>query len=257
MLRLTSLISVLVKSFNIYSGAGILKKILHWLSVACLLVIHQFASAQDDLFQDGGSWLQVAAEGSLKVVDPGLEKARIWVEGQSRFNNDWDHWFQGMARVALGYSLSDRATVWAGYTWLPTQNIGRPYISQQDVWPGFRYALPTDWGTLTFRTLVETNFLLGDQVRVRPRQMIRFMHPMGFEPRLSLIAWDEVFVRLNDTPWGGRSGFDQNRAFAGLGWTFNPNFRTEVGYMNRYLDDANHNNDTMNHLIMGSLFINF
>lgn len=196
-------------------------------------------------------------EGSLKILDPGLAKTRIWLEGQARFNNDWDHWYQGMTRVALGYALSDRATVWAGYTWLPTHNLGKPYTSQQDIWPGFRYVMPTDWGTLTFRTLVESSYIRGDQVRVRPRQMVRLLHPMEFEPRLSLIAWDEVFVRLNDTPWGGQSGFDQNRAFAGVGWTFNPNVRTEVGYMNQYTDDATHHNHMLNHYINGSVFINF
>jgi hypothetical protein len=108
-------------------------------------------------------------------------------------------------------------------------------------------------------TMIETNFIPGngDQVRVRTRQMIRFMHPLEFEPRLSLITWDEFFIRANSTPAGSQSGFDQNRAFAGLGWTFNKNFRVEGGYLNQYLDDATHTNNTMHHLIMGSLFINF
>lgn len=210
-----------------------------------------------ELVEDGGSWLQVVAEGSLKPVNPDWEKGRIWLEGQSRWDNDWNHWYQGMARAALGYSLSERATIWAGYTWLPTQNVGKGYIAQQDVWPAFRYVLPTSLGTLTLRTMLESNFLNGDQVRVRPRQMIRFLHPMEFEPRLSLIGWDEFFIRLNDTKWGGQSGFDQNRAFAGFGWTFNPSFRTELGYLNQYIEDNTHTNATMHHLIMASLFINF
>jgi hypothetical protein len=217
------------------------------------------AAAQDDLLQDAGSWVQVFGEGSLKVVAPSLEKGRIWVEGQSRWDDNWNHWYQGLVRTAVGYSLSDRATIWAGYTWLPTQNLGKPSKSQQDVWPAFRYVLPTSVGTVSFRTMIETNFIPGngDQVRVRPRQMIRFMHPLEFEPRLSIISWDEFFVRVNSTPAGGQSGFDQNRAFAGLGWTFNKNFRVEGGYLNQYLDDATHTNNTMHHLIMGSLFINF
>jgi hypothetical protein len=215
--------------------------------------------AQDDLLQDAGSWMQIVGEGSLKVVDPSLEKGRVWLEGQSRWDDNWNHWYQGMLRTAVGYSLSDRATIWAGYTWLPTQNLGKPSKSQQDVWPAFRYVLPTSVGTVSFRTMIETNFIPGngDQVRVRPRQMIRFMHPLEFEPRLSIITWDEVFVRINSTPAGGQSGFDQNRVFAGLGWTFNKNFRVEGGYLNQYLDDATHTNNTMHHLIMGSLFINF
>lgn len=217
------------------------------------------ALAVDDLLQDAGSWLQIVGEGSLGVIDPRLQKGRVWLEGQSRFNDNWDHWYQGMVRVAAGYSLSDRATIWAGYTWLPTQNVGKAYVPQQDVWPAFRYVLPTDIGTFMFRTMVESNFLPGNhsEVRVRPRQMVRFMHPLEFEPRLSLIAWDEFFVRVNSTPAGGQAGFDQNRAFAGLGWTFNNNFRAEAGYLNQYLDDATHTNNTMHHLIMGSLFINF
>jgi hypothetical protein len=217
------------------------------------------AVAQDDLLQDAGSWMQIVGEGSLKVVDPSLEKGRIWLEGQSRWDDNWNHWYQGFLRAAVGYSLSDRATIWAGYTWIPTDNVGKPSVSQQDVWPAFRYVLPTSIGTVTFRTMIESNFMQynGDEVRVRPRQMIRFLHPLEFEPRLSLIAWDEFFVRLNSTRAGGQSGFDQNRAFAGLGWTFNKNFRAEGGYLNQYLDDATHTNNIMHHLIMGSLFINF
>jgi len=212
----------------------------------------------DDLLQDAGSWLQVVGEGSLKVVDPGLEKGRIWLEGQYRRDDNWNHW-QGVLRSAIGYSLSDRATIWAGYTWVPTENVGKPYKSQQDVWPAFRYNLPTRLGIVTFRTMLEGNFIPGNgnDVRIHPRQMIRFMHPLENEPRLSLITWDEVLLRINSTPAGGQSGFDQNRAFAGLGWTFNKNFRAEGGYLNQYLDDATHTNNTMHHLIMGSLFINF
>lgn len=112
-------------------------------------------------------------------------------------------------------------------------------------------------GTFTFRTLVESNFINGNNVRFRPRQMLRVMYPLDVDPRLSLIAWDEFFIRVNSSQYGGQAGFDQNRAFAGLGWTFNKNFRAETGYMNQYLDDATHTNNTMRHLIMGSLFINF
>lgn len=226
--------------------------------LALALVASATAQA-DDLLQDAGSWLQVVGEGSLKFVDPSLEKGRLWLEGQSRWDDDWNHWYQGLLRAAVGYSLSDRATVWAGYTYLPMQNVGKPSVQQQDVWPGFRYVLPTDVGTFTYRILFEANFLPGNHgdVRFRPRQMFRFAHPLDAEPRLSLVTWDEVFVRVNTTPAGGQSGFDQNRAFAGLGWTFNPNFRAEFGYLNQYLDDANHVNNTMHHLIMGSLFINF
>lgn len=234
------------------------RKIFLFKSLQLLLLGASVAHAQaGELAEDSGTWMQAVGEGSMKIIDPSLQKGRIWLEGQSRFDGNWDHWYQGMVRTAVGYSLSDRATIWAGYTWLPTHNIGKDYIAQQDVWPAFRYILPTDIGTITFRTLWESNFLLGNQVRERPRQMIKFVHPFEFEPRLSFVTWDEAFYRVNTTTWGGKSGFDQNRAFAGVGWNFNSNVRTELGYLNQYIEDANHINATMHHLAMASVFINF
>lgn len=225
----------------------------------CLLFlcVLSLSAAADDLTEDSGAWLQAVAEGSMAFIAPSLKNGRVWMEGQTRFDRDWSHWYQGMMRTAMGYSLSNRASLWAGYTWLPTQNIGKAYIAQQDIWPAFRYVLPTDIGTFMFRSMWETNFLRGDQLRERPRQMIRFMHPFEFEPRLSLITWDEAFYRVNSTDWGGKSGFDQNRAFAGLGWSFNKNVRAELGYLNQYVENADHSAATMRHLGMASVFVNF
>lgn len=204
-----------------------------------------------------GSWAQVVAEGDLGFVDPSLQKLRLWLEGQLRWNQDWQHFYQGLARAALGYSFSDRTTVWLGYTFVPTQLQGKPYVGQQELWTGFRYIMPTEFGTFMFRTMFEADFIRGDDPRYRPRQLIRYLRPFEFEQRLSLIVWDEFFVRLNSTPSGGSAGFDQNRAFVGLGWSFTPGVRAELGYMNQYVEDATQTNEVDNNLIMGSLFVNW
>lgn len=36
--------------------------------------------ADDDVIQYSGSWLQVVAQGSLKAIDPSLEKGHVWVK---------------------------------------------------------------------------------------------------------------------------------------------------------------------------------
>jgi hypothetical protein len=52
----------------------------------------------------------------------------------------------------------------------------------------------------------------------------------------SLVMWNEAFVALNDTGWGQRSGFDQNRLFLGLAWQAWPGkLRLEGGYTNRWI----------------------
>jgi hypothetical protein len=202
-----------------------------------------------------GSWAQVVGEGSFGFVDPRLEKFRLWLEGQGRWNEDWQHFYQGVVRAALGYSLSDRATLWVGYNFVPTQLEGNPYFAQQDVFSGFRYIMPTEFGVFMLRTMLDINFIRGDDVRYRPRQMFRYLRPFAFEERLSLVAWDEFFVRVNSTEWGGKAGFDQNRAFLGFGWSFSPEVRAELGYMNQYVEDRDLLNETDNNLIMGSLFV--
>jgi hypothetical protein len=220
------------------------------------------------LLEDSGAWFHAVAEGSLKRVTPGLAKVRVWVEGQSGFDQGMDHWYTGLVRVSVGYSITNRLTVWIGYTYTPIQNleytlrlkginVNSPLVGQQDLWPAFRYILPTDIGTFLFRTIWESNFGLGSEVRERPRQLIKFIHPFDFEQHLSFIAWDEAFFRINTTNWGGKSGFDQNRAFVGFGWSFNSNFGIELGYMNQYISGSNHTNNTIHHLGMASLFVNF
>ena len=80
-------------------------KIALMLSVIMGSAIVATTAGADDLLQDAGSWLQVVGEGSLKVVDPSLEKGRIWLEGQSRWDDNWNHWYQGMARASAGPSI--------------------------------------------------------------------------------------------------------------------------------------------------------
>lgn len=123
--------------------------------------------------------------------------------------------------------------------------------------PCFADCLTQDGGSFMFRTMWETNFLTSNSIRERPRQMIRFTHPFEAEPRRTAVLWDELFVRATTTPVGGKAGFGQNRAFGGLGWTLNPGFRTEPGYMNQYIENAGRGAATMRHPIMNSLFRNF
>ncbi len=67
--------------------------------------------------------------------------------------------------------------------------------------------------------------------------------------------WDELFLPLNDTDWGARSGFGQNRAFGGLGVTLDPQRKVtlEFGYLNQYVNRRD--TDLMNHIVSLALLI--
>ena len=234
-------------------------------TLACILTSPAYADPTH-IRSDDGFWSQAVAEGNLSFIDSDLSKVRLWLEGQGRFNNSNPdgnmNWVQGMARTALGYAVTDRLTVWAGYTYLPTQNYGKPFNGEQEFWPAMRYNIPTAFGTLTLREMVEVRYAGGDVPSIRPRQLIRLLHPFDFEPRLGFLVWDESFFNLNNVPnlkGYGYSGFDQNRAFVGLTWTFNEFVRTELGYMNLLKISSKPNDPTTRyndlHTVFGSVFL--
>ncbi len=72
--------------------------------------------------------------------------------------------------------------------------------------------------------------------------MLKLSYPLTY--KWSLIGSDELFVNLNTVDWGPVAGFDQNRVFVGFGYTFDSTFRTEIGYMNQYINrDLNYDRD--------------
>ena len=69
-----------------------------------------------------------------------------------------------------------------------------------------------------------------------------------------------MFVNLVSTGWSApaptsKRGFDQNRAFAGIGYRWNPYILTEVGYMNQYVNTTT--KDRMNHILSINVFLDF
>lgn len=68
---------------------------------------------------------------------------------------------------------------------------------------------------------------------------------------MSLIVADETFVGLSDTDWGQRDGYDQNRAFLGLGWQATPKVRVDAGYLNNHIDEGSTGNRSNHVIVLG------
>jgi hypothetical protein len=90
------------------------------------------------------------------------------------------------------------------------------------------------------------------------RQLLKLVYPFSFQPRFSLVGYDEIFIYLNSTDWGADSGFDQNRLFAGFGWNFDMDRRItgEIGYLNQFIRKPS-GADEMNHVLSINLLLNF
>jgi len=96
----------------------------------------------------------------------------------------------------------------------------------------------------------------GEDVGWRFRQLLKLSTPLPFAADFSLVLTDEYFANINRTDWNADDGFDQNRVFAGLGYNYDKNTRTEIGYMNQYIRKAAAP-DRMSHILSVNLYLNY
>lgn len=231
------------------------------LAIAALLLTHRPACAQT--VDDGGAWIAFFGQGDLHPAksdgdpcDPAGGRLKWWFDGQLRFLGDADGFHQSLVRPGIGWTLTDKTVLWAGYGWIETRPTSGDTFTEHRIWQQITWS--DDYGdfTVTLRSRLEQRFLeTGDDTGWRFRQVVRAQHNLPSSPRFTLVAWDEAFFHLNDTDWGADTGFDQNRAFTGFGFKHKSDspWRTEIGYLNQFIDNAA-GSDRQHHLLSINLY---
>lgn len=158
-----------------------------------------------------------------------------------------------IVRPGLGYTFGPALSVYAGYAWIPTIVDGGDDTHEHRIWE------QAIWGRalspcvkVQGRLRLEQRFGEGDDVGHRVRGFVRGQWRPSRALPLDLVGWDEAFVQLNDTDWGPRAGFDQNRLFIGVGADAAlRGVRVEVGYLGVYLHAA----DRVDHAVAVNVFV--
>ena len=228
------------------------------LNVIVLLGVLMSGSAFAQPSEDFQTWGNITAIGSLDFLNPKFKNFKYWLEGQGRFGLNTSTFSQGMVRAGLGYKLNEQSSIWLGYAWVTTDEpFTTTAFDEHRIWEQFLWSDKFSFGTLTSRSRLEQRFIpTGSDVGWRFRQMFKASIPMPFAPDFSFVASDEYFVNLNKTNYGADDGFDQNRAFAGIGYNFNKNIKTEVGYMNQYIRKPI-GPDRMDNILSVNLYLNY
>lgn len=194
------------------------------LTIAATLPVS--AQAQDQV------WSAVTVSGPVAKDSRWL----VWFDGHARFREGGDTLDTIILRPGVGYRVNDRMDVWVGYAHVTNR---RPGVDTEEhrLWQQATYTIAQiAGGNLTGRTRFEQRFRDGgDDTGLRLRQFVRWSRPLGDTP-LSAVVSNEIFIALNDTDWGQRGGYDQNRAFVGLAYAVTPKFRVEAGYLNQQID---------------------
>lgn len=194
--------------------------------------------------QDVQSW------NTLLLQGPVDGKLLLWAELQPRFTNDVDRMGQFIARTGVGVRLKNDIDLHVGYHY--QHNNPSPGVTsdehrfwQQVMAPVVRrdngFALITRW-RLEQRTFENRNDL-GWRLRIQ----WRVQQPLHGKGSAGPLAWSETFLALNDTDWGARGGFDQQRSFVGWLQPLGKRLNLEAGYMHQYINRPTR--DAGNHVI--------
>jgi hypothetical protein len=210
--------------------------------------------------QDRGAWFSVNTQGVVGdrcAHKPGL---RWWFDGHLRYLDDSGGYNQSIIRPALGYALNPNTALWWGYAWInESPTSGAPAFNENRMWEQLTWSRECGLATLSTRSRLEQRFVeTGDDAGWRFRQLVKLDRPLEFQPRLSVVAWDEAFFDLNSTDWGQQDSFSQNRIFVGLGWKCSGmnQPKIEVGYLNQFLRRQNAD-DQSNHIASLNWFWTF
>ena len=250
------------------------KKLNIFIIWATLGLIFSSPAAADKTVEDFEVWGGVFTQGNFGFVNPNnpdLKKFRWWMEGQGRFGNDATQFTQSLIRPGLGYAITDKIVVWAGYAWAPTAEpltIAHPF-NEHRIWQQVTWADNFSFGRLSARSRLEQRFfdhnapLPGaNDVAHRFRQLVKLAVPMpSIDPNLSFIVQSELFIAMttiDNNPGFISRGYDQNRAFVGLGYKVNQYATVELGYMNQFINRPHSARpDQMMHNLVANLFLNF
>lgn len=206
--------------------------------------------ARAETSHDEQVWLQVVAQG------PVAGKVVYLAELQPRFGDRAKGLSQMVIRGAVGVKITDRLTIYQGYAHARTPAVGRPDASENRSFQQISWSLGNPGGVaLSTRTRFEQRWLsTGDDMSWRLRQSVRGAVPIAAGGKVKLLGSVEVFVALDDTDWGARSGLDRVRTFAGVELPFSGKSTIELGYLNQYVNGAN-GRDLMDHVAAINLML--
>jgi len=222
------------------------KTVSAFIIIAILSLFSSIGYAEED-FQ---IWNHYSASGPLGERNSPYS---LRFDVQQRFQDSGDRLSLLVFGGQIGYKLNARWSLSGGYMWVPIFGPARNRVRQDEhrLLQQINYASPLPHNFMfSMRARIEERFLeAGDDVSLRFRELLRLTAPLSEKANSPYwILWNEVHYNLNSTEPGPQQGFNQNRAFAGLGIQPVKSVKVELGYVNHY----NHrpgNTDRINHVV--------
>ena len=241
-----------------HSPARLLRRLRAPAVLVCLLLAVAPLARASGTAPDAGLWGALFLQGDFPSEGSEPSKWRWAWDGQARFLDDNDGFQQSLLRPVVGRRLGGGFTGWLGYAWIRTNFTGAKSSDEHRIFQQLTWSKRFDEISVLSRTRLEERlFERNDDLAVRFRQFVKVGVPLGLGTNLRLVAYDEVFLGMNDTDAGPRSGYDQNRLFAGVAIPIEAPVGTtlEIGYLNQHV--RRRGDDPLNHILSLNLFLDF
>ena len=193
--------------------------------------------------EDDQLWTGVSA--TVKLSD----KWRFSQEVVARFSNDRDGLYELEMNSMIGYKVSKKVTVWAGYTHDPNYNAGdfsvMEHRGRQQV--TFDNIVKIGPGQLSARLRLEERWREGvDGTAWRVRPYVKYVLPFKEGGKTALVLSHESFIDLNTTNFQRVEGEERMRNMIAITTPIAKNVNAEIGYLHQHgfrpnADDANDN----------------
>jgi hypothetical protein len=173
---------------------------------------------------------------------------RLSQEVVGRFSDNRNGLYEIEITSLVGYRVSKKVTLWAGYVHDPlyadgdhttTEHRAREQVTIDNL-------AKLGSGTLSARMRLETRWRDGvDGTGWRLRPYVKYSLPVKGKVALNLS--NETFFDLNQTSFQGTKGFDRMRNLITISGPLSKHLTGEVGYMNQYtfVRDRDDNSDNI------------
>lgn len=229
------------------------------------------SSVQSQVQQQSG-WF--ASFNTIKLND----KFSIHAELQIRSTDDWEHVQTVLPRVGLNYHVKPNQILTAGYAYIPNRSVigdESNLLGEHRIWQQYLITHKAWRASVTHRFRLEERFvptaalvdnevekngsLYSTRFRYFIRGLIPFTKQQPFTRGMFGALQNELFLNITNKNNVNDQVFDQNRAYAAIGYRFSKKMDIEIGYMSQYqarrpLAGSSKNNDLSNNIVQLAVY---
>ncbi len=181
---------------------------------------------------------------------------------QLRMRDKWNYGAILLIRPGVNYYLKPNQTITAGYAFtltLDELDANETRIGEHRIWEQYIYTHKIFGAAVQHRARFEQRFLQrpgdADFFSQRARYFFRGIIPLTqstqkpFDQGLFASIQNELFFNVQNKEKLNGKVFDQNRAYASVGYRLSKQYDVELGYMHQFLERSAGTPNSNNHII--------